>query len=64
MSMNKQIALDNILKFKDFYILSYYDTVSKQYVMRKFKDGFNADDPFLERLNTPSSFKKPFQKRP
>jgi hypothetical protein len=63
MSLNKQIALDNILKFKDFYILSYYDTVSKQYVMRKFKDGFNADDPFLEQLNTPSSFKKPFQKR-
>ncbi|QOG03262.1 hypothetical protein [Flavobacterium sp. MDT1-60] len=64
MSLNKQIALDNILKYKDFYILSYYDTVSKQYVMRKFKDGFNADDPFLEKLNTPSSFKKPFQKRP
>jgi len=64
MAMNKQAALDNILKYKDFYILSYYDTASKQLILRKFKDGFNADDPFLEQLNTPSSFKKPFQKRP
>jgi hypothetical protein len=64
MSLNKQIALDNILKYKDFYILSYYDTISKQYIMRKFKDGFNTDDPFLDQVNTPSSFKKPFQKRP
>ncbi|OXA81875.1 hypothetical protein SAMN05444397_105281 [Flavobacterium aquidurense] len=63
MSLNKQIALDNILKYKDFYILNYYDTASKQFIMRKFKDGFNADDPFLDQLNTPSSFKKPFHKR-
>lgn len=63
-SMNKQIALDNILKYKDFYILSYYDTASKQFIMRKFKDGFNADDPFLDQLNTSSSFKKPVQKKP
>jgi hypothetical protein len=64
MSLNKQIALDNIIKYKDFYILSYYDTDLKQVVLRKFKDGFNADDPFLDQLNTPSTFKKPFQKRP
>jgi hypothetical protein len=63
MNLNKQITLDNILKYKDFYILSYYDTISKQFIMRKFNDGFNADDPFLDQLNKPSSFKKPFQKR-
>lgn len=63
MSLNKKIALDNILKYKDFYILSYYDTVSKQFIMRKFKDGFNADDSFLNSVNPPSSFKKPYQKR-
>ena len=63
-SLNKQIALENILKYKDFYILSYYDTASKQHIMRKFKDGFNSDDPFLDELNMPSSFKKPVSKRP
>lgn len=63
-SLNKQIALENILKYKDFYILSYYDTVLRQHIMRKFKDGFNADDPFIDPLNTPSSFKIPLQKRP
>jgi hypothetical protein len=63
MSLNKQIALDNILKYKDFYILSYYDTASKQFIMRKFKDGFNSDDSFLNSVNPPSSFKKPYQKR-
>lgn len=64
MSLNKQVALENILKYKDFYILSYYDMVSKQFIMRKFKDGFNADDPFLDQINAPLSIKKPFQKRP
>ena len=63
MSLNKQVTLENILKYKDFYILSYYDSFSKQFIMRKFKDGFNADDPFLNQINTPTSFKKPLQKR-
>jgi hypothetical protein len=61
LSINKQITSDNILKFKDFYILGYYDTVSKQYVMRKFKDGFETNETF-EPLNTPSRFSRPFPK--
>lgn len=64
LNTNKKIALNNIIKYKDFYILGYYDSASKQYIMRKFKDGFNADDPFLNEINTPSSFRKPFLKRP
>lgn len=40
LSTNKNITLENILKFKDYYILGYYDTKLKQYVMRKFTDGF------------------------
>lgn len=64
LNTNKKIALNNSIKYKDFYILSYYDSISKQFIMRKFKDGFNADDPFLNEINTPPSFKKPFAKRP
>ncbi|WP_086065104.1 hypothetical protein [Flavobacterium saccharophilum] len=64
LNTNKKIALNNIIKYKDFYILGYYDSASKQYIMRKFKDGFNADDPFLNEIKTPSSFKRPFLKTP
>lgn len=64
LNTNKKIALHNIIKYKDFYILGYYDSASKQYIMRKFKDGFNSDDPFLNEINTPSSFKRPFLKTP
>jgi hypothetical protein len=41
LSINKKVKLKNILKFKDYYILGYYDNTTKQYVMRKFTDGFN-----------------------
>jgi len=41
LSSNKKITLQNILKFKDYYILGYYNEKSKQYIMRKFTDGFN-----------------------
>lgn len=64
LNTNKKIALHNIIKYKDFYILGYYDSASQQYIMRKFKDGFNADDPFLNEIKTPSSFKRPFLKTP
>ncbi|MES2239580.1 MAG: hypothetical protein V4497_04905 [Bacteroidota bacterium] len=37
----KKVSLSNVLKYKDYYILSYYDEKAKQFVMRKFTDGFN-----------------------
>ena len=58
LNMNQNAMLENILKFKDFYILGYYDRASKQYVMRRFQDGFNLDDPLLDPHNYPSAFKK------
>jgi hypothetical protein len=45
LSTNKNITLQNTLKLKDYYILSYYDTASRQFIMRKFTDGFMNDDP-------------------
>ncbi|MNR27889.1 hypothetical protein D3C85_1451840 [compost metagenome] len=44
LSINKNISLQNILKLKDYYILSYYDIASKQYIMRKFTDGFYYEE--------------------
>lgn len=41
LSINKKATSTNILKFKDYYILGYYDNTTKQYIMRKFTDGFN-----------------------
>ena len=41
LEMNNEIAVKNIIKYKDYYILAYYDGKSKQYVMRKFIDGFD-----------------------
>ncbi|SHG62454.1 hypothetical protein SAMN05444372_10814 [Flavobacterium micromati] len=38
---NKNMKLENYFAFKNFYILSYYDTFSKQIVLRKFIDGFD-----------------------
>jgi len=40
LNTNKKITSKSILKFKDFYILGYYDDIAKQYIMRKFTDGF------------------------
>lgn len=41
LNMNQKITVKNILKYKDYHILAYYDADSKQYIMRKFIDGFN-----------------------
>jgi hypothetical protein len=41
LNQHKQVTLENTIKFKDYYILGYYDSATKEYVMRKFKDGFN-----------------------
>ena len=51
MSKTKNITLPNILKLKDFYVLGYYDLVSKSYIMRKFTDGFIDEDPGNSIMN-------------
>lgn len=37
---NNLIMLNNTTKYKDFFILSYYDAKAKQLVLRKFEDGY------------------------
>lgn len=37
----KEVFLPNILKLSDYSILGYYDLNSKEYILRKFTDGFN-----------------------
>lgn len=44
LSLQKKAVSQNIFKFKDYYILGYYDNVTKQYVMRKFTDGLIQPD--------------------
>ena len=51
MGKTKNITLPNILKLKDFYLLGYYDLVSKSYTMRKFTDGFIDEDPGNSIMN-------------
>ena len=63
LSINKNIALENILKLQDYYILSYYDTALKQFMMRKFTDGFideNPGNPVINKLllSKPATFGK------
>lgn len=38
---HKEVFFPNILKLTNYSILGYYDLNSKQYVLRKFTDGFN-----------------------
>ncbi|SHG58083.1 hypothetical protein [Flavobacterium defluvii] len=62
LSTNKNVSLQNILKLKDYYILCYYDTVLKQFIIRKFSDGFiRLDDgnPIMNKsvFSKPASFK-------
>jgi hypothetical protein len=45
LDQNRKATLPSILKFKNYYILGYYDTALKQYVMRKFTDGFMPEEP-------------------
>jgi hypothetical protein len=58
LSINKNISLQNILKLKEYYILGYYDVASKQYIMRKFTDGFYYEErnPIINK----SSLSKPY----
>ncbi|RZK06772.1 MAG: hypothetical protein EOO46_15090 [Flavobacterium sp.] len=40
LDQKKDISLASTFKFKDHYILGYYDTKEKKYVLRKFQDDF------------------------
>jgi len=41
---DKNIKLYDALRLENCYILSYYDSFSKQFIMRKFNDGFMIED--------------------
>lgn len=41
MAVNKKnISLQTVTPFNDYYILGYYDEKAKQYILRKFEDGY------------------------
>jgi len=40
LDLKKDISLASTFKFKDHYILGYYDSDAKKYVLRKFQDDF------------------------
>lgn len=57
---NKKIRLQNTLPLDDFSILSYYDSAGKQFIMRKFTDGFTPDEttnPIIDKAVFSKSFK-------
>lgn len=58
LSTDKNVSLQNILKLKDYYILSYYDSTLKQFILRKFTDGFIREDNGNPIINK-SVFSKP-----
>lgn len=39
---NELIKLHNTIKYKDFFILSYYDSKAKQVILRKFEEGYST----------------------
>lgn len=40
LDQNNEISLASAFRFKDYFILGYYDTKEKKYVLRKFQDDF------------------------
>lgn len=57
---NKKITLQNTLTLDNYSILSYYDPATKQFVMRKFTDGFIPDEttnPLIDKAVFSKSFK-------
>lgn len=61
LSTNKNITLQNILKLKEYCILSYYDSNLKQIILRKFTDGFMNEDlgnPIMNKsiFSNPAAF--------
>ena len=37
-----EATIPSIIRYKNYYIMGYYDTYAKQYTMRKFIDGFDS----------------------
>ncbi|MBF4517119.1 hypothetical protein IRZ71_12220 [Flavobacterium sp. ANB] len=60
LSITKNVSVQNILKLKNYSILSYYDIASKQFIMRKFTDGFIREDNGNPIMNK-AQFSKPFR---
>jgi len=63
LGLQKRIAFQNIFKFKDYSILGYYDNATKQYIMRKFTDGFMQSEitnPIIDKAVFSKTF--PFKK--
>ncbi|KUJ61158.1 hypothetical protein AR687_14605 [Flavobacteriaceae bacterium CRH] len=60
LSTNKNVSLENIVKLKDYSVLGYYDSVSKQFIMRKFTDGFIREGNGNPIMNK-AQFSKPFR---
>jgi hypothetical protein len=63
LSLQKKASFQNIFKFKDYYILGYYDGATKQYIMRRFTDGFIQPDitnPIIDKsqFSKPAKFEK------
>ena len=40
MQEHPEVTLPNVIRYKNYYIMGYYDAYAKQYTMRKFIDGF------------------------
>nr|WP_315253571.1 hypothetical protein [uncultured Flavobacterium sp.] len=38
-----EVTSSSVIRYKNYYILGYYDTYAKQYTMRKFIDGFERN---------------------
>ncbi|GAA3751986.1 hypothetical protein GCM10022422_41500 [Flavobacterium ginsengisoli] len=63
LNFNKKITLYHALELKNYYILSYYDDASKQFIMRKFTDGFmieNNRNSIISKsiFSNPATFEK------
>lgn len=39
---HSEVSLPSIIRYKNYYIMGYYDTYANQYTMRKFVDGFDT----------------------
>jgi hypothetical protein len=59
LGQNKNITLQSILNRGDYYILGYYEPESKQYILRKFSEGYyeNSGNPVIDK----AQFSKPVQ---
>lgn len=38
MSEHQEVSLQTVLRYKDYYVMGYYDTKTKEYVLREFRD--------------------------